>query len=144
MTKSHSQALERFDSSPDVSLRISGAAKVLEAKRGGLTIRVTVPDDVLEWFVDVVDGTAVVLQDWWDYEGYDDTPKEALAQSMASDIDDFLVKLLERDIRLVPATRTRIDDFVAKLLHRDIKLFPTKPTLEWMTNGSWEQALPFL
>lgn len=66
----------------------------MKVKRGEITIAVTVPFDVLEWFIDVMDGQTVVVHEWSDYEGYDDTPKEDLARSMESDVDGFVSKLL--------------------------------------------------
>lgn len=143
MISSPSKVLDRFSRYSDVSVSVSGQAKVLKAKRGEITITVTVPVHVFEWFVDVMDGDTMVVRDWCDYEGYDDTPKGELARSMESDVEDFVSKLLNRYLRLVAARKTRIEEFVSRLLNGDVRLFAPKRTLEWMTNGSWEQALPF-
>ena len=129
-----SQVLDRFNSCSDVSVRVSGQAKVLEVKRGRMTIRVTVPNNVLEFFVDVLDGATVVVQYWWDYEGYDDTPREELAQSMASDINEFVANLLDRDIRFAAVS---VKSWIPW------RRAATKQTLQWLINGSWEQAAPF-
>ena len=61
------------------------------------------PVDVLEWFADAFDKDAPIVEDWWDDEGYDITPREELARLMSSDIENFVSGLLTRNIRL--ATR---------------------------------------
>ena len=143
MSKHLNQVLDKFEGHPDVSLRVSGEARELDLTRGGVTVRVTVPDDVLEWFVDVLEGNALVAQDWMDYQGYGDTPQEALAQSMTSDISEFLEKLLQCDLRLVPVKPGQVEAFVKTYLRRDTKLFRKKCILEWGAGGTWEQAVPF-
>lgn len=143
MLQSPAKLLDRFDNHPDACVYTSGEARILDVKRAGLVVRVTVPMDVLEWFVDVHDGDTVVAHDWWDYEGYDDKPTEKLAGYMTRDIKEFVVKLLDRDIRLVDRGPGIIEGAASKLLKRDVKLFATKRNLEWLVEGSWEQALPF-
>lgn len=53
---------------------------------------VTVPHAVLEWFGSLKDRASKeeVWSDWMDYEGYDDSPKSELEQTMASHIERFL------------------------------------------------------
>ena len=142
MISSPAKVLDRFSGCSDVSVCDSGQARVLNLERGGITIKVTVPFDVLEWFVDVMDGQTVVVHEWADYEGYDDTPKEELARSMESEVEEFVSKLINRDIRLVARRKTRIEEFVSRLLNRDVRFFAPGRKLEWMVKGSWEQALP--
>ncbi len=108
-----------------------------------MIVRGRVSDDVLEWFVDVLEGDALVAQDWMDYEGYDDTPHEALAQSMTDDIAEFVEKLLQRDLRLVPGEPGLFEEFARKYLRRKKKPTRRKCILEWALDGAWEQAVPF-
>lgn len=143
MSNRLNQVLDQFEGHPDVSLRVSGEARELDLTRNGVTVRVTVPDDVLEWFVDVLEGNALVAQGWMDYQGYDETPQEALAQSMTSDISEFLEKLLQRDLRLVLVKPGQVEAFVKTYLRGTTKLFRKRCILEWDVDGTWEQAMPF-
>ncbi len=143
MNRRLNQVLDQFEDHPDVSLRVSGEARELELARDGVMVRVTVPDNVLEWFVDVTESDCVVAQDWADYEGYDDTPPEALAVSMTEDIAEFLEKLLQCDLRLVPGEPGVFDDFARKYFRRKKKPARKKCILEWEVDGAWKQAVPF-
>lgn len=145
MAQSPYQLLDQFGSRAGVSVRASGGAKTLEYRQPGITVRITVPDEVLEWFVDVLDGAAtVVVQDWSDYDGYSSPSRERCAELMASDIVEFISNLLSRDIRMTVAKeRTLFGVLVSRLLKKEVGPLKEKQILEWMNNGSWERAIPF-
>ena len=138
-----SETIEQFQTNPDASLSVSGEANVLKIARCGLEIQVTVPVDVLEWFADAFEGDAPEVKDWWEYEGYDKTPREELARLMSSDIEDFITGLLTRNIRLAISPETRMDEFVSKLKLLLGKQSTGRVILEWEVDGVWQQALPF-
>ena len=73
------ETIEQFQTNPDASLSVSGEANVLKIVRCGVRVQVTVPVDVLEWFADAFEEDAPIVEDWWDYEGYDKTTREELA-----------------------------------------------------------------
>lgn len=133
--------LDRFDNKPNASVRICGQAKMLEAERADILVRVTVPRNVLEWYVDVLHANAIVEHGWCDYEGYDDTPREQLDQRMASDVEAFVASILTRDVRLVEASKSVMEKFASRILKREVRLFAVKQQLEWLVEGSWKPAL---
>lgn len=135
--------IDKFKDHDDVTVRASDNQKTLELKSEHLTITVTVPRDVLEWWVDVTDKGEMVAIDWWDYEDYDDTPREDLARSMASDIDVFVKNLLTRELRLVPAPRTGLSRIIWSWMNRDIRRPDNRHVLEWKMGETWKQAVPF-
>ena len=100
-----------------------GEAKAYEVARSGISVEVTVPDEVLEWYVSVKQGGEERTSDWCDYAGYDDTPIVELARSMVDDISRFLELLLSSKIRI---------DSTGK-----------RPTLDGFVNGEWIRIVPF-
>ena len=92
---------------------------------------------------DAFEGDAPVVKDWWDYEGYDKTPREELARLMSSDIENFLVGLLTRNIRLATSPEIRMDKFASKLKLLLGKQSAGRVILELEVNGVWQQALSF-
>ena len=78
---------------PDISVVDQEQSwKILITKGGTYLCEVTVPHTVLEWFASVQDRaeSKEVWSDWEDYEGYDDTPKRDLEESMADDVERFV------------------------------------------------------
>lgn len=114
------QVLESFTKATGTSLHREGEACVLELSRHGIVVKVTVPDEVLEWFVDVEEGD---VHDWWDYTGYDDTPADQLAEEMTADIAIFVGWLLTRKLRIRRKSGSNV--------------------LEWLNEEEWNQAIPF-
>ena len=108
VTTTPADSVERFKGRPGVVIGTRGAARILEISRCGLILRITVPDEVLEWFVEVVDGGAAIAEDWCDYEGYDDLPRSELAQTMVNEVHEFVSSLLERDLRVTMLGRRAI------------------------------------
>ena len=128
------ETLDNLATASGLSLYIRGEAKVLMFENSGITIEITVPLDVLEWFVDASQSSSSAKLHWWcDYEGYDDTPRETLVDCMSSDIETIVGGLLEREIRLArqPAS------LISKLLRREARF-----QLDWKINGIWDDALP--
>jgi hypothetical protein len=117
------EAVRKFARVAGASLDEGPAALVLRVTRNDVIVTLTVPRDVLEWFVDVADAAGVVTSDWCDYEGYDDTPRELLHNDMATDVEQFLVAITSRPIRIVRAARA-------------------KPRLEWFHETRWCGAVP--
>jgi hypothetical protein len=120
------QTLRQYEGRENVTLARSGAALTLTLVRGPLSVVVTVPETVLEWFVDVVnEASGLQASDWWDYAGYDNSSREQLDLQMAADIAGFLESLLVRQLRLRPGKR------------------PDRSVLEWLVEGEWRRAVPF-
>jgi hypothetical protein len=127
MTSPPVQALLEFASEPAVGIRELGQCLELTIDRAEARILVTVPREVLEWFVDATCvATSRKVSDWCDYRGYDDTPEEELAVEMARDVRAFVRALIERPLRFREQRR---------LLRR-------KLVLEWQHDGRWSSAVP--
>lgn len=117
------QRLRQFEGRPGVSIAPKGEALELTVLRGDIAVRVVVPEAVLEWFVDVEGpNSGSRASDWFDYEGYDDTPRSELEEVMAEEMAGFVTQLIERDLRFVE----------------------DKNVLEWLVDGQWQQAVPFV
>ena len=112
--------LDQFIGRPGVLITALGDARVLEARKEGITVKVTVPDHALEWFVDVVEAD---LHDWVDYAGYDSTPDDELVNILQFEVCSFVTHMLERELR--------------------VRVTRDNPVLEWKSGDVWEQALPF-
>ena len=101
-----------------------GEAVELSLHRSGLHIAVSVPLTVREWSVEVLDrSSGARVEDWCDYDGYDTSAAEQLDRDMARDVDNFVERLLERELRLTARSGTRV-------------------ALEWKVGELWEQAVP--
>ena len=115
--------LRQYEGRPGVTVAPKGEALELTLVRGDIEVRVTVPENLLEWFVDAKPrGARSGASDWFDYEGYDETPFAALEQDMAEEMSAFVDQLIERDLRYVEE----------------------KNVLEWSVDGQWQQAVPFV
>jgi hypothetical protein len=115
--------LRQFEGRPGVTVASKGEALELTLVRGDIEVRVTVPENVLEWFVEAKRRSARSgASDWFDYEGYDETPFPALENDMAEEMTAFVDQLIERDLRY--------DE--------------EKNVLEWSVNGQWQQAVPYV
>lgn len=120
--------IQQYAGVPGVSLAAKGKAAELVVLRNDVEVRVLVPENVLEWFVDVEQrGSGSRVSDWCDYEGYGGSPTPALEDCMAEDVAAFVNQLIERELRYV------LDE------NR-----PTRGRLEWYVDGQWHQAIPFL
>jgi hypothetical protein len=120
-----SQRLIKLNAHDGVSVCPKGEAIVLSLSRPELLVVVTVPLEVLEWFVEASDPTnGSRVQDWCDYEGYDSTATEQLDRDMADDVEHFVDRLLRRELRLGKRGGDRI-------------------SLEWKVGEAWRQAIPF-
>ncbi|MFT3807990.1 hypothetical protein [Arenimonas sp.] len=120
--------LRQFDGRPGVSIAAKGAALELKLVRGDVEVRVVVPAEVLEWFVDVEQRpSGSRATDWCDYEGYDNRPVSELDEDMAEEVTAFVSRLIERDLRYVGS-----------------KNRPDRGVLEWLIDGQWHQAVPFV
>lgn len=99
----------------------------------GFSIEITVPFDVLEWFINVSNMECATSVNWWcDYCGYNKTPQKELVSEMASDIDRIVCGLATRRLRMLSSQMSKLSKFLG-----------TAPQyqLEWMINGQWESAL---
>lgn len=117
------EAVRKFAHLAGVSLDEGPATLVLRVTRNDVVVTLTVPRDVLEWFVNVADAVGEVTSDWCDYEGYDDTPRELLHEEMATDVEQFLLAITSRPIRTVREPGA-------------------KPRLEWFHETRWCGAVP--
>ena len=100
MFSSPQDVLEFYRAKPDVSVSQAGEAHSIVLSRPDFSIAITIPDKVLEWFVEVTQQDQVVATDWCDYAGYDDTPMPDLKRDMAQDIDRFVKSLLASELRV--------------------------------------------
>lgn len=103
-----------------------GEAVELSLHRSSLHVAVTVSLTVHEWFVEALDRTSgAKAEDWCDYDGYDTSTAEQLERDMARDVESFVGKLLERELRLAAGQGTGV-------------------ALEWKVGELWEQAVPLI
>jgi hypothetical protein len=115
--------LQRFEGHGGVEISEGVEHVQLLIKRSDLSVSLTIPRTVLEWFVDVHDRDGVrLIQDWVDYAGYDATPESRLAEDMRREVSAFVKRLLDRNLRLTNGGRR----------------------LEWQTGDRWLQAIPFV
>jgi hypothetical protein len=112
--------LQSLKQSSGVTVAKRGEALELCVVRGDIRVTVTVPFNVREWFVDVV-GPAMTakIDDWCDYDGYDDSSAESLDSDMANDVMKFVDRLLKRELRIADGE-----------------------SLEWLVNNDWHRAVP--
>lgn len=93
VTNTESQALLRSYAAtiPDCELVELQGAIELRIRRGGVTIVITLPNDVHEWFVDLQDvASGLKHHDWYDYAGYDASTSEEMDRDMADDLRSFV------------------------------------------------------
>jgi hypothetical protein len=122
------EVIRSFEGSPGASLVELPESFVLTIRRDNLSVLVTIPKDVLEWFVDARDDpTGRSVHDWCDYVGYDETPIDVLTADMAEDVQRFVEQLLKRPLRTVEWRG----------------LIRKKLAVEWEHDGKWRTAIPF-
>jgi len=110
----------------DCSLVERESALELVIRRHGLTISITVPNDVQEWFVDVEDSHAgMKAHDWCDYGGYDSRTAEQQDRDMAEDLKSFVISVSTNPLRMRAADRKNAN-----------------AVLEWQADGEWTRAVP--
>jgi hypothetical protein len=103
-----------------------GEALELSLHRSTLHVTVTVPVTVLEWFVQASDRlSGASVEDWCDYEGYDSMPAERLDRDMADDVETFIARLVNNELRMDQRG-------------------PSKVALQWKNGDVWEQAIPLM
>jgi len=122
-----SRVLRLYEGRGGASLQTLGASLALRVVRDGVAIRVTVASEPVEWYVDVEElSTRTRVHDWCDYLGYDDTPIAELERDMATEVLEFVDGLFLRKLRFVRRGRRG------------------KSRLEWLVDGRWTQAVPFI
>src|SRR5688572_19776039 len=90
--------LQRFETHPGVEISEEVEHVQLLIKRSDLSVSLTIPRSVLEWFVDIHNADGVCLiEDWLDYAGYDATPESQLAEDMRDEVLRFVDRLLDRN-----------------------------------------------
>jgi hypothetical protein len=95
--------IERMRARPDVGVVDQEQSwKIVIPKGGTYICEVTVPHTVLEWFASVRARAEnkEAWSDWSDYEGYDDTPKSDLENSMAADVERFVDRVSKGPLTL--------------------------------------------
>ena len=138
-----SEVLSQFSARSGVSLKSCESQSILEISRGGLRIEITVPkSDVLIWYINIFDGELLAVEEWCDYEGYDETPKERLAVTMSSDIETFIVGILNLNLRLTTRPPTKIGMLWSKLKLQIGMQSKKEKVLEWQIDGVWQEAVP--
>ncbi|MFL6660245.1 MAG: hypothetical protein ACJ8GW_19320 [Massilia sp.] len=115
--------LERLRDALGIELCEQGAAGVLLVhKPDQLKFKITVPYEVLEWFVEAYDDSGTIWSDWADYYAIDGEPREQLASDMQADIARCVTALARAELR--------------------VRLEPTafKSTIERCIDGVWEEV----
>lgn len=95
--------IERMRARPDIHVvNQEQSWKLLITKGRTYLCEITIPHAMLEWHASVQDRTRhkEVWNDWMDYEGYDDTPKSDLNQSMAEDVERFVDRVSKKALNL--------------------------------------------
>lgn len=69
-------------------------------KPNGHLFKITVPYDVLEWFVDAHDDSGAVWSDWADYYPINGETREQLSTEMAADVERFVTILANSETRV--------------------------------------------
>lgn len=69
-------------------------------KPAGLLIEVTIPRDVLEWFVSASDETGTVWSEWADHYATNGETLEELMAEMATSIEQFLSIVVNSEVRV--------------------------------------------
>ena len=115
------------------SVRRGAATVVTICKPDSLSIEVTIPDDVFEWWVSVIDsatGREFAL-DWCDHYGDAD---EQLHEQMAEEIGTFMDGVVDAPVRLVSKQKP------SWLPWRKPR---TTYVLQRQAGADWVQAIPF-
>jgi hypothetical protein len=101
--------------------------KICARKPDGLTVEVTVPHDVLEWFVTVLQTPTgkEVWSDWMDYYSAHDETETELRSDMSRHIEHFIERSLASTFRIVESR----------------KFFGRRQRLEWQTDGDWRRVV---
>jgi hypothetical protein len=95
--------IEALCTRPDLSVVASEVSWLISISKGDdYVCEVVVPRAVLEWFASVKHRgeKKPVWEDWMDYEGYDDRPREQLESEMAADILAFVNRTSFNELRL--------------------------------------------
>ncbi|MEZ5047679.1 MAG: hypothetical protein R2831_11885 [Chitinophagaceae bacterium] len=73
----------------------------------GFVIRITIPDSIFEWFVNILDDNGNELNaDWTEHYG---KPKEILKAERQKDIEDFIEEILKGKIEF--EGKSLLDEF---------------------------------
>lgn len=121
MQTDSSRALVQVAAHHRLALETVGQADRVRVTKAGIEVVVTVPHTVLEWYVDAMDaGAGREWHEWFDYEGYDSTPRADLDAAMASDVRAFVSAVVERDLRMMREGKNAL--------------------LEWRLDGAWKVA----
>lgn len=125
MEHSYAAVLNEYRERDGVVVRDCETHGTLELSRAGFVVLVAVPADVLEWFVDVTDAAGHRVEDWVDYEAYDETPVGQLESDFARDVRSFLDTLLSSDLSFTVGPSRG------------------QAALQWFRDGEWVSLVPF-
>jgi len=105
---------------------IEGTSSIeLVIRKPPLTINITVPLEVYEWYVDVKESsTGLEAHDWYDYVGYESNREEDLDRAVAQDLTEFLENILVRRLRMRESGNK------------------SHAALDWWVQDSWKQCVP--
>lgn len=115
--------LNRFVDDRGVTLSEAPGHVRLNVVRSEVSVSILIPRGVLEWWVEITDGsTGKKIEDWYDYAGYDATARRELSENMRADVVRFIENVLARPLRFAESRRI----------------------LQWHVGKSWFQAVPFV
>jgi hypothetical protein len=90
--------------------RLVDASVVEIRKERDITFEVTIPDDVLEWFVVARSNASVIWEDWCDYYPLEKEVDDQLADEMRTDLQLFVAAVVEGEFRV---NNGRLEHFAA-------------------------------
>jgi hypothetical protein len=91
-------------------------------KSDGLLFKVTVPNEVLEWFVEAYDDSGAMWSEWADYYPINGETREQLVTEMACEIERVVTHLVNSEIR---ASHDQVE---------------SQRYIELKVGGSWQSA----
>jgi len=124
------EVIARLSKNPHLEVVDQAKAWVIRAaKPGGMVFEITVPHDVLEWFVTIKQAPAgrKIWSDWMDYYAVKGETEAELQADMARDIERFVEQLLAATVRIIESRM----------------FFGRKKRLEWRTTGDWQRVSIF-
>lgn len=107
------------------------ATKVQIFKTDRILIDLTIPDEVLEWFVSVIDQSSgdELIYDWLEYYQTEGETDEQLEAMMLKDISSLLEDIVNVPVRIQETTRPR---FLGFLPRKSIYVLQHRPGAEWI------------
>jgi len=93
--------IRKYGEQPGLTLKELDGAFSITFERDSLSFKVIVANQVLEWFVEILEpSSGLKFTDWADYSGYDRRPRNELVKEMEEHLQRLFKALLSRTFRL--------------------------------------------